>query len=129
MPRDILRGIAAKRLNVPDPLMSFMSVGGITLAAISIGLQLGSPQGRQSVVLKELGADLEHLPERVAKMVLETLGLGHAEAQRIAHRPLPTLEVSMPADELRAGQVPATPPAAQPAAPRKKRSGRRTATG
>jgi AcrR family transcriptional regulator len=126
--RDIRKGIAAKRLNVADPLMSFVSVGGTTLGAISIGLQLGSPQGQQSAILKELGSDLEHLPERVAKMALEALGLGRAEAERIAYRPLPTMELPMPPDELRAGQVSAMPRAAQPAPRRNKRGSQRPAT-
>jgi AcrR family transcriptional regulator len=128
--RDIRKGIAAKRLNVADPLMSFVSVGGTTIGAISIGLQLGSPQGQQSATLKELGSDLEHLPERVAKMALEALGLGRAEAERIAYRPLPTMELPIPADEFRAGQVSAMPRAAPPPpARRNKRGAQRTATG
>ncbi len=40
--RDIRKGIATKRLNVADPLLSFVSVGGTTLGAISVGLQLAS---------------------------------------------------------------------------------------
>jgi hypothetical protein len=109
--------------------MSFVSVGGTTLGAISIGLQLGSAQGQQSATLKELGSDLEHLPERVAKMALEALGLGRGEAERIAYRPLPTMELPIPADELRAGQVSAVARAAQPPARRNKRGSQRTATG
>jgi AcrR family transcriptional regulator len=128
--RDIRKGIAAKRLNVADPLMSFVSVGGTALGAISIGLQLGSPQGQQSAILKELGSDLVHLPERVAKMALEILGLGRAEAERIAYRPLPKMELPMPADESRAGQVSTRPTsAAKLPARRNKRGGQRTATG
>ena len=127
--RDIRKGIAAKRLTVADPLMSFVSVGGTTLGAISIGLQLGAPPGQQSVILKELGSDLEHLPERVAKMALEALGLGRAEAERIAYRPLPEMELPTPADESRAGQVSALPRAAQSPPRRNKRSTNRTTTG
>jgi hypothetical protein len=44
--RDIRKGIAAKRLTIADPLMSFVSVPGTTLGAISIGLQAGSLQGQ-----------------------------------------------------------------------------------
>jgi AcrR family transcriptional regulator len=121
--RDIRKGIAAKRLNVADPLMSFVSVAGTTLGAISIGLQLGAPLGQQSAVLKELGSDLERLPERVAKMALEALGLGRAEAERVAHRPLPKMEVPTPADES------ALPPAAQSPARPNKRSTRRSTSG
>jgi AcrR family transcriptional regulator len=43
--RDIRKGIAAKRLNAADPLMSLVAVGGTTLGAISVGLQFGSARG------------------------------------------------------------------------------------
>lgn len=126
--RDIRKGVAAKRLNVADPLMSFVSVGGTTLGAISIGLQLGSTQGQQSAILKELDSDLEHLPERVAKMALEALGVGRAEAERIAYRPLPSMELPAPADGS-TGQMAPLPPAAQSPARRSKKSSHRTTTG
>lgn len=118
--RDIRKGIAAKRLNVVDPLMSFVSVAGTTLGAISIALQLGSPPGQQSATLKELGSDLEHLPERLAKVALEALGLGRGEAERIAYRPLPKMEFPTTADESRSPQVSALPRAAQASARRNK---------
>ena len=127
--RDIRKGIAAKRLNVADPLMSFVSVAGTTLGAISIGLQSGSLQGQQSVTLKDLGSDLERLPERTAKIALEALGLGRAEAEKIAYRPLPTMELPVSADGFKAGQVSTSPPSAQPPARRNKRGSQRTATG
>jgi AcrR family transcriptional regulator len=124
--RDIRKGIATKRLNVVDPLMSFVSVGGTTLGAISIGLQLGSLQGQQSAVLKELGSDLEHLPERVAKMALEALGLARAEAERIAYRSLPDMKLPTPADEPRTEQLSALPPVEQSSVRRNTRGTRRT---
>jgi AcrR family transcriptional regulator len=127
--RDIRKGIAVKRLSVADPLMSFVSVGGTTLGAISVGLQLGSPQGQQSAILKELGSDLQHLPERVARMALEALGLGRAEADKIAYRPLPTMELPASADESRAGGAAAMPGTTQHSTRRKRRGGKRTATG
>src|ERR1700733_11921980 len=96
---------------------------------ISIGLQLGSRQGQQSAILKELGSDLEHLPERVAKMALEALGLGRAEAEKIAYRPLPTMELPIPADEFRAGEVSAMPRAAQPPPARRNKRGAQRTTG
>ena len=120
--RDIRKGIAAKRLNVADPLMSFVSVAGTTLGAISIGLQSGL-QGQQSVTLKDLGSDLERLPERAAKTALEALGLGRAEAEKIAYRSLPTMELPLLADGFKAGQVSTSPPSAQPPARRNKRGG------
>jgi AcrR family transcriptional regulator len=127
--RDIRKGIAAKRLNVADPLMSFIAVGGTTLGAISVGLQLRYTQGQQSAMLQELSSDLEHLPERTARMALEALGLGRAEAERIAYRSLPTMALPMPADELRAGQVSVMPRAAQAAQRRNKKRSQRKAAG
>lgn len=76
-----------KRLHVHDPLMSFVSVGGANLGAISVGLQLGSAHGQQSAILRELGANLEQLPERTATRAVEALGLSRSEAEKIAHRP------------------------------------------
>jgi hypothetical protein len=102
--RDIRKGIAAKRLNVADPLMSFVAVGGTTLGAISVGLQFESAQGQESATLRELGANLERLPERTATMALEALGLSRAEAQKIADRPLPAVDVPLPAGGLAADQ-------------------------
>jgi AcrR family transcriptional regulator len=102
--RDIRKGVTAKRLNVADLLMSFVAVGGTTLGAISVGLQLGSVQGQHSATLKELGSNLERLPERTAAMALEALGLSRAEAEKIAHRPLPPVDLPLAANGLGAGQ-------------------------
>jgi AcrR family transcriptional regulator len=119
--RDIRKGIAVKRLSVADPFMSFVSVGGTILGAISVGLQLRARNGQQSVALKELGSDLERLPERTAKVVLEALGLGRAEAEKIAYRPLPAVDLAPPADPFGSDQVAATPHSAQPALKRNKK--------
>ena len=127
--RDIKKGIAAKRLTVADPLMSFASVGGTILGAIALALQLGSQQRQQSATFKELGSDLEHLPERAAKVALEALGLGRAEAEKVAYRPLPKLELPRSGDESRPAQVSASPVAAQSPARPNKRSTRRTTSG
>jgi AcrR family transcriptional regulator len=127
--RDIRKGITAKRLNVADALMSFVVVAGTTLGAISIGLQVRSAQGQQSATLQQLDSDLEHLPERVAKTALEALGLGRAEAERIAYRPLPALELPIQTDDSGGSQVPATPRAAQSPGRRNKRGSPRSATG
>jgi AcrR family transcriptional regulator len=126
--RDIRKGIAAKRLNVADPLMSFVSVAGTTLGAISVGLQLGSSPGQQSTTLKELGSNLERLPERAATMALHALGLGRAEAEKIACRPLPELQVPALPDGFRGGHAPTPEVAAEPDARPVKRSRQRRAT-
>jgi AcrR family transcriptional regulator len=88
--RDIRKGIDAKRFVVVDPLISFLSAGGTVLGSMAIELQLGTPP--QSAPLKELGFSADSLPERAATVLLQTLKLGRAEADRIANRPLPTME-------------------------------------
>ena len=119
--RDIRKGIASKRLNVPDPLLGFVAVGGTTLGAISVGLQLAHPQAQQSATLKELGSNMEGLPERTAAMALEALGLGRAEAQKIANRPLPALELPPLAEGLGAGLTATTVRPVQSGARRNRR--------
>jgi AcrR family transcriptional regulator len=89
--RDIRRGIAAKRFAVVDPLTSFLSAGGTVLCSIALELQYGSPL--QSAALTELGSRSGNLPERAATVLLQILKLGRAEADRIAYRPLPTVEL------------------------------------
>jgi AcrR family transcriptional regulator len=103
--RDIRKGIAVKRLSVNDPLMSFVSVAGTTLGAISVGLQLGTAQRQQSATLRELSSNVEDLPERTATMALQVLGLGRAEAEKIARRPLPTVDVPVSRNEHGAEQA------------------------
>jgi AcrR family transcriptional regulator len=123
--RDIKKGIAARRLTVVDPLMSFASVGGATLGAISLGLQLGSPQGQQSATLKELGSDLEHLPERAAKVALQTVGLASAEAEKVAYRPLPTVQLQLSSNEPAGAQISSKINSAESAARSTQRGSRR----
>ena len=119
--RDIQKGIDANRLTVTDTLMSFAVIGGTILGAISLALQLGTRQGQQSATFKQLGSDLANLPERVAKVALEALGLGRAEAEKVAYRPLPATELpgwEMGADQVR---VPPTGRSGQAAAKGNKR--------
>ena len=88
--RDMKRGITARRFDIADPLMAFVSVGGIVLVAIAVQLQFGSPQTGKPAPLAVLGFDGENIPERAAAAALQTLGLGRTEAERIACRPLPS---------------------------------------
>lgn len=90
--RDIQKGVAAKRLSTKDPLVTFLSVGGTVLASISAELQFGSAQGPQASVVKALGFTGDGLAERVAEVVLKTLGVDPAEAGAIARRPLPVVD-------------------------------------
>jgi AcrR family transcriptional regulator len=85
--RDVEKGIAAKRFSATDPLVSFISVSGILLSSLAADQQFTSfPLGAQAAALTELGFSNENLPERVATALLQTLGLGRAEANKIANR-------------------------------------------
>jgi AcrR family transcriptional regulator len=96
--RDVQNGIAAKRFIVADPLMSFMSVSGTVLISIAAEVQFAA-------TLKGMGFKSDNLAERAAEILLQTLGLSRAEAEMVAHRPLPDAQPRAVADE----------PAAQPA--------------
>jgi AcrR family transcriptional regulator len=94
--RDIQRGIAAKRFSVSDPLISFLALGGTVLGSMATELLFRSPL--QAAHLKNLGFSAENIPERAATVLLQALKLGRAEADRIANRPLPTVESLAPKD-------------------------------
>ena len=96
--RDIHKGIAAKRFSIADPLMTLVSVGGTVLAAIAVELHGPDSIGLATGALGNLGSGDADLPERAATLLLETLGIGRAEANRIAHRPLPVVEPECNAD-------------------------------
>jgi len=90
--RDIGNGIAAKRFIVADPFVAFLAVGGTVLSVIAADLNFAAPGATAPAVLAELGFSGEHFPERTAAMLLQTLGLKRAEAEKIAARPLPVVD-------------------------------------
>ncbi|MGV2291902.1 TetR/AcrR family transcriptional regulator [Trinickia sp. YCB016] len=96
--RDIGNGIEAKRFVVADPLIGFLAVGGTVLSAIAAELNYVVPGATAADVLEELGFNGEHLPERTAAMLLQTLGLKRAEAEKVAARPLPAAEETVEED-------------------------------
>jgi AcrR family transcriptional regulator len=86
--RDVERGVAAKRFDTPDVLMSVMLSGGCVLATVAAeGLM--PDQGARA---KRLGLDGKDLSTRAAAAILEALGLSRSEAQKLAARPLPPIE-------------------------------------
>lgn len=89
--RDIGRGVAARRFDAPDPLMSLISVGGTVLAAVAVGVQIDAQSEPAATLLKDLAPNESDLPERAASALLRMLGLSHTEAEEIAHRPLPKM--------------------------------------
>ncbi len=100
--RDIGRGVAARRFDAPDPLMSLISVGGTVLAAVAVGVQIDAQSEPAATLLKGFTNSKSDFPERAASALLRMLGLSHAEAEEIAHRPLP--EMSADAELLQPGQ-------------------------
>ncbi|MGF6478510.1 AcrR family transcriptional regulator [Paraburkholderia sp. JPY419] len=92
--RDIRNGIAAKRFVVADPFIGYLAVGGTVLSAIAAELNYVAPGASAADMLKELGFSGEHFPERTAAMLLQILGLKRAEAEKIAARPLPIVELA-----------------------------------
>lgn len=95
--RDIHKGIAAKRFSVVDPLITLVSVGGTVLAAISVDLHGDALFGPEARALGDLGLGSKDFPERAATMLLQTLGISRAEANKIAHRPLPVVDSQLDA--------------------------------
>ncbi|MCO5413345.1 TetR/AcrR family transcriptional regulator [Ralstonia mojiangensis] len=89
--RDIGRGVAAGRFDAPDPLMSLISVGGTVLAAVAVGVQIDAQTEPAATLLNGLADSKSDFPERAASALLRMLGLDHAEAEDIAHRPLPEM--------------------------------------
>jgi AcrR family transcriptional regulator len=87
--RDLQRGMVAKRFPVADPFVAFLSVGGTMLTAVTAVLGFVAPEAPNAAILEELGFSGEHLPERTAATLLQTLGLKRAEAEKVAMRELP----------------------------------------
>jgi AcrR family transcriptional regulator len=91
--RDLSKGVATRRFKAPDLLMSFVAVGGTVLAAISAQQQAGADDDPQAALVQQMGLSLGDIPERAATIVLTTLGIDQAEAERMARKPLPTVEL------------------------------------
>lgn len=88
--RDIQRGFADRRFSSDDLVMTFLSVGGLVLMAISAQLQFGRGGDAKSRELaRSLGFADAELPERTAATALKMLGLKAREADSVAFRDLP----------------------------------------
>jgi AcrR family transcriptional regulator len=86
--RDLKAGMAAGRLKIDDPAMSYIAAGGTVIAAVSTAAQLQgapSPHGGRA----QHGITVEDLPERAAAVLLRTLGVSQAQSEKVARRPLP----------------------------------------
>ena len=91
--RDIEKGVQAGRFVAEDLLITLAAVGGTALAAISFAVMF-NPAGPQSEALTRHGFTGEKWAERTAAACLTVLGLSRAEAETIAVRPLPDVELT-----------------------------------
>ncbi|MBA57516.1 MAG: TetR family transcriptional regulator [Pseudomonadales bacterium] len=89
--RDIQIGIAQGRFSVPDPFMTFITVGSTILGAISADIEDARDQ---TGFLQQIGFSTDDFPERAATIVLYNLGLPREEAHHIAQLPLPVADPS-----------------------------------
>lgn len=89
--RDMQKGAAQGRFKLVDPVMSFVAAGSSVLGAISVGLEMPHLDAGAK---KLLAVDAKNIPERAAGLLLHHLGLPFDEAQRIAQRPLPSVDAS-----------------------------------
>jgi AcrR family transcriptional regulator len=89
--RDSKRGLVARRFVVADPLTSVLSVIGTVLAGVAAELHFATAAAAPGRDHRAATARVEHLAERAAVFVLQALGIKHAEAERIAQLPLPTV--------------------------------------
>lgn len=78
MTRDIRIGVKAGRFKITDPAVTVMAAGGSVMAVIA------------SVLHGEMGRDA---PERAAAVVLKLLGLSTKDANKLAGRPLPEIQL------------------------------------
>jgi AcrR family transcriptional regulator len=86
--RDIGRGIARKRFDVNDPLLTMIVAGGTVMGTIAVEIAAG----HGASLLEQLGMSAKDLDKRAAAALLQGLGLTAREAKAIAKQPLPMLE-------------------------------------
>ena len=91
--RDLQRGVAAGRFRSDDPLITLLTVGGTAAGAIAAELELAAEGATVRRMAKQLGFEVESIPERAAAAALRVLGVPAAEADEIARRPLPEIEL------------------------------------
>jgi len=91
--RDLERGLAAGRFASEDLLITLLGVGGTAVAAIAVEVEFAAAQPAPAHTLKSPRFEPREIPERTASAVLRVLGLPAAEADEIAHRPLPVVDL------------------------------------
>ncbi len=95
--RDLQIGLSKKRFVVQDPLVTLITVGSSVLGGIAVEVQISGQaaevqiSGPAAEVPGILGANTEDLPERVATVLLNNLGVNFDIAAEVARRPLPVM--------------------------------------
>jgi AcrR family transcriptional regulator len=90
--KDLAAGIEQARFRIDDPTATFVAVGSIVLGALAaeVGLQAGHS------LPAPLMKNTQDMGERISTLVLQLLGLPAMEANVVARRPLP--DVQLPAN-------------------------------
>lgn len=91
--RDLQRGIDSGRFASDDSFITLLTVGGAAVGAIAAAIEQGVEGSPGDRVAKRLGFDTRDIPERTAAAALRSLGLPAGEAQEIARRALPTIDL------------------------------------
>lgn len=86
MLRDLQIGIEQQRFTGSDPFISFLSVAGLVLAALSTKIQLQNPASSQAKLASALQLEMDGLDSRVVKQVLITLGLTKEDASAVSEK-------------------------------------------
>lgn len=90
---DLNNGVGMKRFKVIDVPMTFVAVGSTILGAMAAELEVNrAPTAHAHLLLAMLGPGVD-IPERTATTLLIWLGLTPEEAQEIARRSLPDIEL------------------------------------
>lgn len=89
--RDLETGIASGRFVTEDQPMTFIAVGSTVLGALSAQLPRDATDAHPSQ--KRSKPAMKGVPERAATLVLRILGLSQRQAESIAHKPLPPIEL------------------------------------
>ncbi|KPK17311.1 MAG: hypothetical protein AMJ62_01205 [Myxococcales bacterium SG8_38] len=93
MLRDLKRGMEAGRFQVHDLPVTLVAVRGAVLSAIDAQVELARGGPGDLGFATSLGVDPETLPSRGAAMLLRLLGLEADDADEVASRPLPKIDL------------------------------------
>jgi len=93
MLRDLQKGISAGRFQVADLPMTVVAIRGAVLSAVDAHTEPAIQVAAERGLADLLGSRLQNIPERAAAVLLRMLGLDPEEAEEVACRPLPSIEL------------------------------------